>query len=148
MTYEAFYDLVDKIKNDQVFQNNSYICQAPVREQLIVALYRFGMYGNGASAGQVARHFGIGAGTSDLYVNRVITALLRHRTDEVYWPTPAEKRNVMETIQSSSGFPNCIGCVDGTGIVLSYAPVDNEEDFFNRKSEYSLAAMVVVDPDI
>ncbi|KAG2219657.1 hypothetical protein INT45_012358, partial [Circinella minor] len=134
MSSVAFYDLVDKIKNDQVFQNNSYICQAPVREQLIVALYRFGMYGNGASAGQVARHFGIGADTSDLYVNRVITALLRHRTDEVYWPTPAEKHNIKETIQSSSGFPNCIGCVDGTGIVLSYAPVDNEEDFFNRKS--------------
>ncbi|KAG2220162.1 hypothetical protein INT45_013860 [Circinella minor] len=148
MTYEAFYDLVDKIKNDQVFQNNSCMRQAPVREQLIVALYRFGMYGNGASTRQVARHFGIRASTSDLYVNRVITALLRHRTDEVYWPTPAEKRNIKETIQSSSGFPNCIGCVDGTGIVLSHAPVDNEEDFFNRKSEYSLASMVVVDPHI
>ncbi|KAG2220447.1 hypothetical protein INT45_004189 [Circinella minor] len=132
MTYEAFYDLVDKIKNDQVFQNDSWTRQAPVREQLIVALYRFGMY----------------AGTSDLYVNRVITALLRHRTDDVYWPTSAEKRNIKETIQSSSGFPNCIGCVDGTGIVLSYAPVDNEEGFFNRKSEYSSAAMIVVDPDI
>ncbi|KAG2216451.1 hypothetical protein INT45_000064 [Circinella minor] len=119
MTYEAFYDLVDKIKNDQVFQNNSYICQAPVREQLIVALIV------------------LGCTAMALLLDKLldILELELHRTDEVYWPTPAEKHNIKETIQSSSGFPNCIGCVNGTGIVLSYPPVDNEEDFFNRKSD-------------
>lgn len=77
MTRDAFEHIVELIKSDPVFQNDSNNKQAPVEIQLAVALYRFGTYGNGASVAQVAKKFGIGAGTTELYTNRVIRALVR-----------------------------------------------------------------------
>ena len=46
----------------------------PVAEQVAIALYHFGHYGNAARAMKVALHFGIGFGTVHLVTTRVLTA--------------------------------------------------------------------------
>ncbi|KAF8816582.1 hypothetical protein BYT27DRAFT_7220665 [Phlegmacium glaucopus] len=56
--------------DDPVFHNNSNNSQMPVAEQVMIALYRFGHYGNAASAMKVALHFGIGFGTVHLVTTR------------------------------------------------------------------------------
>ena len=50
--------------------------QAPVKSQLMVAVYRFGAYGvNAASVGSVARKFGISEGSVINHTYRTIMAL-------------------------------------------------------------------------
>ena len=50
----CFDDLVTVIHDDEVFQNNSNNPQVPVDEQVAIALYCFGHYGNAASTLKVA----------------------------------------------------------------------------------------------
>lgn len=49
MEPDCFDALVEAIRDDPVFQNDSRADQMPVEEQLAIALYRFGHYGNAAS---------------------------------------------------------------------------------------------------
>lgn len=51
--------ILEEIRNDPVFRNDSWNPQAPVEYQLMVALSRFGHYGNGVSVMSVARNFRI-----------------------------------------------------------------------------------------
>ncbi|KAG1798341.1 hypothetical protein EV424DRAFT_1352572 [Suillus variegatus] len=50
---DTFDKIVEKIKDDTVFFNNSNNPQQPVEEQLAITLYRFGHNGNAASQSQV-----------------------------------------------------------------------------------------------
>ena len=50
----CFDDLIEVIKDDEVFQNNYNNPQMAVNEQLSIALYRFGHYGNAVSTMKVA----------------------------------------------------------------------------------------------
>ena len=65
----CFDDLVTVIQDDEVFHNNSNNSQMPVDEQLAIALFRFGHYGNAASTMKVALWAGIGFGTVRLVIN-------------------------------------------------------------------------------
>ena len=58
----CFDDLVAVIQDDEVFQNNSNNPQMPVAEQLAIALFRFGHYGNATSTLKVALWAGVGYG--------------------------------------------------------------------------------------
>jgi hypothetical protein len=66
----TFDRLVEAIKDDPVFVSHSEIShQAPVEEQLAVALYRFGHNGNAASLQTIANWAGIGGGTIELHTH-------------------------------------------------------------------------------
>ena len=145
MTRDAFKLVVDLIKNDQVFHNDSNNKQAPVEIQLAVALYRFGTYGNGASTIQVAKKFGVAVGTTELYTNRVIRALVRLYPYVVTWPKQEERITIKQATRDISGFPNCLGAVDGTHIVLSMRPGKNGSDYYTRKYGYAISAMIACD---
>lgn len=59
MNQESFYRLYDLIKDHEVYLPTGGRPQKDVRLQMMVALERLGMYGNGASVGRVARSAGI-----------------------------------------------------------------------------------------
>jgi hypothetical protein len=64
ITPAAFDKLLEGIKDDHVFQNNSDTAeQLPVQHQLAITLYRCGHFGNGASIRLMALLFVIGYGT-------------------------------------------------------------------------------------
>ncbi|KAJ9093559.1 hypothetical protein QFC21_006400, partial [Naganishia friedmannii] len=48
MSKVCFWRLVDHIKDNPVFSNQSHREQDPVQHQLLVTLFRLGKYGNGA----------------------------------------------------------------------------------------------------
>ena len=75
MDPSCFDDLVNVIKDDDVFHNNSHNPQMPIDEQLAIALFRFGHYGNAANTMKVALWAGVGFGTVSLVTNCVIKAL-------------------------------------------------------------------------
>jgi hypothetical protein len=71
----VFGVLLDLIKDHEVFQNNSNMPQSPVEQQLAVALYQLGCYGNGASLKDVACVAGYSEGSVEAFTNRVFSAI-------------------------------------------------------------------------
>lgn len=61
------------------------------------------------------------------------------------WPDKHERMATKEATRNISGFPNCLGAVDGTHIVLGMQPATEASDYFTRKFGYALNAMVVCD---
>ena len=101
----TFDRLVKAIETDPVFvSHSSHSRQAPVCQQLAVALYRFGHYGNAASLQSVANWAGIGKGTVALYTRRVMVALLQPEfmTSCVHWPSQEEKEIAKSWVQQRS----------------------------------------------
>ena len=145
MSREAFADLTNRLSGHRVFHNTSRHPQRSVQLQFMVALYRFGCSGNGASVGKVARHFGLSEGAVILYTNRVIVALLSIEKDVILWPDVAERKVIKKRIFELSSFPNCLGFVDGTLIVLANKPNMEGADYFSHKARYGINTLIVCD---
>jgi len=143
----AFDHLIEAIKNDPVFIGRSKLSpQAPVKEQLAVALYRFGHNGNAASLQSIANWAGIGKGTVELYTRRVMTAFLQPEfmRGSVHWPDEEEKEAAKQWVQDHSckAWRNGWCFVDGTLVPLASRPYWYGESYFDRKCRYSLNVQV------
>ena len=57
---DCFDAVVEAIQDDEIFRNNSNNAQVPVTQQVAIALYHFGHYGNAASTMKVALWAGVG----------------------------------------------------------------------------------------
>ena len=78
ITPDCFDDLVKTIADDHVFYNNSNNFQMPIDQQLAIALYCFGHYGNAASTMKVALWAGAGYGTVQLiFGNKFIIFMIQ-----------------------------------------------------------------------
>jgi len=144
MSPTAFRHILNLIEINPIFMNNGHCPQRDVRFQLAVTLYRFGRHGNGVSLADIT-HMGISEGSVELYTNRVIVALLSLEREWVRWPNEEEKKSIKRSIEEISGFPSCIGFVDGTHVGLFAEPVKHGEDYFNRKNGYSINTLIVCD---
>jgi DDE superfamily endonuclease len=61
------------------------------------------------------------------------------------WPDHEERLDIKRRIRRESGFPSCLGFVDGTLFVLENKPLLDGEDCFSRKGRYGLAGLIVCD---
>src|SRR5205085_1718879 len=122
----CFDALVSAIEGHEVFQNNSNHSQIPVPQQLAIALYRFGHYGNAASTLKVALWAGVGYGTVQLVTCRVIAAICteRFRRSALRWPSPEAKEAAKTWVEQNScpGWRNGWLMVDGTLVPLFMWP--------------------------
>lgn len=118
-----------------------------VEVQLMVVLKRLGNnFGTtGSSIGRISRECGISEGSVNVFTKRVFTAIFSLEKRFVYWLTAVEKKGIAKKIQERSGFPDCIGCVDGSLIPVMYKPSFNGGDFYNRKNCYGLNILAVCD---
>lgn len=142
----TFDRLVARLEADPVFANNSDNAQMPVEEQVAIALYRFGHYGNAASLQEVANWAGCGKGTVDLVTRRVMTAILRpdFLDEYVRHPTPAEKEKAKDWVESHScrAWRKGWCMVDGTLVPFDERPFWYGESYYDRKCNYSLNIQV------
>ncbi|KAJ3751665.1 hypothetical protein FB446DRAFT_602335, partial [Lentinula raphanica] len=142
ITPETFDELVNDIQDDAVFLNNSQNVQAPVTDQLAIALYRFGHSGNGANMQQVANWAGYSKGMVRLATQRVLTALLRPDFIKrvVRPPSMEEKEDARKWVEEHSckAWRDGIYLVDGTLIAIAERPFWFGESYFDRKCNYSL----------
>ncbi|XP_039503140.1 putative nuclease HARBI1, partial [Pimephales promelas] len=53
-------------------------------------------------------------------------------------------REVTEQLEFPLGFPNVVGCIDGTHIPI-IAPSENEADYVNRRSIHSINVQIICD---
>ena len=143
----AFGIILWSIKSHPVFTNNSRVDQLCIEQQLQIALYRFGRFGNAASVMDVARTFGVSEGTVINCTKRVIEAILSLEDTYLRWYTTRESTNMKKRIYQRSGFSNCLGFLDGTAIVYAEKPVKDGEFYYNRKSDYGLNCQIVADLD-
>ncbi|KAL1724902.1 hypothetical protein EV714DRAFT_185168, partial [Schizophyllum commune] len=142
ITPACFDALVDILGDDPVFQNNSHNKQMPVAHQLVIALYRFGHYGNTASNIKVALLFGVGFGTVNLVTSRVIKAICseRFRTAALQWPGEEEQEKAKQWVEEAScpAWREGWLMVDGTLVPLFRRPGHFGNSFYDRKSNYPL----------
>jgi hypothetical protein len=143
---ETFDSLLEIIKQNPVFQNQSNKAQAPVNVQLAIALYRFGHFENAASVEKVAQWAGVSEGTVVNCTCRVCIAFLALHDQAVHWPNEDEKEKAKEWVKKVScqewrdGF--CM--VDGTLIPLFEKPGHHGEAYFDQKSNYLLNVQVSI----
>ncbi|ESK80867.1 hypothetical protein Moror_9164 [Moniliophthora roreri MCA 2997] len=152
MTPACFDKLVETIGEDPAFTNNAHNDQMPPEEQIAIALYCFGHYGNAASTIKVALWAGVGYGTVDLCTKWVMLACLSYafRQSALHWPDQTQKEGAMQWVEDRS----CPGwhfgwlMVDGTLIPLYARPGLYGNTYFDRKANYSLNVQLVNTPDL
>ncbi len=69
--------------------------------------------------------------------------LISSEKDEVYWPGIEERKEIMEGIAMSRGFPSCIGFVDGVRIPLATKPTWKYEAFLSGAEKCEYISMIV-----
>ncbi|KAG2798639.1 hypothetical protein PC129_g20324 [Phytophthora cactorum] len=145
VTRFQFIQIVNLIPDHTIFSNMYNVPQTPSWCQLMVALYRFGCDGNGASIGKLARHFRCAEGTVELFTDRWIIALVALVDQVVTWPDADECAEISARIEDVSGFRQCIGLVDGTLFPFTEKPERDGADYSSQKACYWLAGLVVCD---
>lgn len=150
MDPSTFDQLVLKLETDDVFHNDSSNgeSQISVDQQLLTTLIRMGTYGNGASLSKIAAFFGIGKGTVDLIIRRVITAITNSNLRSLYvrWPASQEKETAKDWVEDQvqvSEWQNGFCMVDRTLIPLCRKPSHHGDTFYDRKSNYSISVQII-----
>lgn len=144
LTPVQFDLLIQLIEGNDVFKSkNPLKPQAPVRTQLIVALYRLGT--KGISVEKVALTFGVGQGTVSLYTRRCVKAICCLEDLFIYWPGPERKLEIKEWFRKVKGFPQTIGAVDGVHFPLESAPSLSTKEWNTRKCVYAMGCTAVCD---
>lgn len=111
----------------------------------MLLLKYLGSFGNSNSATNLAQFFGLGKGTIDNYLDRAATAILSLQGEAITWPDVDERREIGRRIQEKHGFPNCVGLIDGTLLPLAFKPIANGEDYYTRKANYAVHALITCD---
>lgn len=146
VTPACFDDILAAIKDDEAFQNNSPNEQTPIDQQLAVALFRFGHFGNAASTMKVALWAGVGYGTVRLFTNRVMLAVCkeRFRRSALRWADQEAKEKAKDWVESAScpAWRDGWLMVDGTLVPLFMRPGFYGNTWFDRKSNYSMNVQV------
>jgi hypothetical protein len=119
VTRDAFNNILLLIQGHDVFKPPKRgKPQQPPALQFMVALYYFGMEGEGHSNAKIREVSGCGSGTATLYVNQVVTAILSLKEHFLSWPNE-EKQRIATEFQKISNLPNCVGLIAGTMFPLA-----------------------------
>ncbi|RPD72619.1 hypothetical protein L226DRAFT_466844 [Lentinus tigrinus ALCF2SS1-7] len=148
----TFDQLLAHVASDPIFANNSRNPQFPVEQQLAIALWRFGHYGNAAGLQKVANWAGVGKGYVLLATRRVVVALTRRDflDETICMPTAEEKDEAKEWVEQHSckAWRDGWLLVDGTLVPLYMRPYWYGESYYDRKCQYSLNIQVVSLPNL
>lgn len=146
ITPHTFDALVELLRDNEVFHNNSRNPQAPVEKQLAVALYRFGHFGNAAGIEEVGLWAGVSYGFVDQCTRRVLMAVTSEEVKAacVHWPSEDEIEAARSEVErmSCKGWRNGWCMVDGTLVPLYSRPHHFGTTWFDRKSNYSMNVQV------
>lgn len=142
-----FIELVDLIKGHPVFNGNEAYQRRHFSPELhlLITLKYFGNDGNGGSALKVKDALGVSKGAVEFYVNRTVKAILSLESVAFFWPDDTERREISARIREKHHFPCCVGLMDGTHLGLAVKPEANGEEYFTRKSQYAITALIIVD---
>ncbi|KAF1806346.1 hypothetical protein FB192DRAFT_1464258, partial [Mucor lusitanicus] len=133
MSRPCFFRLYGEIKDRQVFISTSGPSQRDVRIQMLVALARLGVFGNGATNRRLALTFDISHGSVDVYCNRFREAVKSLEPKYARWPNEEEKQKIIQKHKERYDLHDCIGFMDGSLIQLYRTPHFHPDKFISRK---------------
>jgi hypothetical protein len=117
-----------------------------VAEQLAIALFRFGHYGNATNTMKTALWAGVGYGTVHLVTKQVMTAVCGEQFCQaaLHWPDPAAIEHAKSWVEENScpAWRNGWAMVDGTLVPLHARPGFYGNTWYDRKSNYSMNVQV------
>jgi len=149
MGEESFEALLSRISGHQLMTEN-YLGRRTVhspRIQLSSYLKSVGFHGNSASSLAIATFLNISVGSIHRYrqkIRDVILDLLK--SSSLTWPDSDERDLIARQIKRKYKLKGCVGAVDGTLFPFGSKPnIKNAEDYFDRKSNYSLNAIIIND---
>ncbi|EGN95055.1 hypothetical protein SERLA73DRAFT_61088, partial [Serpula lacrymans var. lacrymans S7.3] len=144
-TFDAIMTLIE---NHPIFHNESNNPQYAVSLQLAIFLVRAGHYGNAVSCDDVAEWAGVSAGTVALLTKQVVVALISLHDMVMCKPTNEEKIKAKAYAGSKvcPSWQNGWLSVDGTTFLLFQKPSHFGEAWYDRSSNYSLNAQIVILP--
>jgi hypothetical protein len=145
MSRNSFKTLVRMIEDHAIFHNNSRNPQAPVWEQVFIALRRFGCEGNAISVGMASRYGGVSVGSICKYTDRVTTAIYDIGHSLIEWPNAIERQQISNRFHNEHGLKGAVAIVDGTQIVIAQRPHIDGETYYTRKGRYSINLQIVCD---
>uniref|UniRef100_UPI0037E7A495 putative nuclease HARBI1 n=1 Tax=Semicossyphus pulcher TaxID=241346 RepID=UPI0037E7A495 len=114
--------------------------QALTSEQILCVAFCF--FANGSFLHNVGDAEHLSKAIVCRAVRKVYLALKRFL--HIFVKFPSHKGAMKEELHRIAGFPNVIGCVDGTHIPIR-APSENEGDYVNRKSIHSINVQIICD---
>ena len=90
--------------------------------------------------------FGVAPCTLSLVIRQVCQAIVKLLASKlIRFPTSEnELRELMTRFENKCGFPQVVGCVDGTHVPIKQ-PIENPHDYFCYKMKYSLNVQAVCD---
>jgi len=143
---DIFDDILDQISHHSIFTNRSNNPQLPVAIQLAIFLNRVGHYGNAISPEDVGQWAGVSVGSVINCTNRVMIALLDQHDAFISFPTPdsedAELSRQFAESRSCPEWRNGFLALDGSTFGLCNKPGFFGENFYSRKSQYSISCQV------
>lgn len=138
-THQSFFTVCDLIRDHPVFQSTGTKPQRPVEIQLATFLRLYGGTRQHHLAGALSCN--VGAGTTFLYVDRVVEALGDLSGDFVRWPNELRRAEIRDAF-SEMGFPGAIGAVDGSLIQFADKPATDAIYYYCRKKFYGVRSLV------
>ncbi|KAH7905417.1 hypothetical protein BJ138DRAFT_1017729 [Hygrophoropsis aurantiaca] len=141
---DIFDRILNQISDHTVFQNRSNNPQLPIAIQLAIFLNRVGHYGNAISPEYVAEWAGVSVGTVFNCTHRVMVALLDQHDTFIRFPdaVDAERSKAYCEERTCPIWRNGYLAVDGSAVNLFEKPGFHGQDFYDRKSNYSLNCQV------
>ena len=110
---------------------------SPLLQVLVTLRY----YASGSFQDVCGELIGVDQSTVSRTVTRVTNAFLRQVPTHVKLPEQRQADRTKAKFYETNGFPNVIGCIDGTQIRIQ-APSANEHEFVNRKGYHSINVQV------
>ena len=133
----VIFQLSDELKNDIEYPMPRKGSLSPVLQVCLTLRY----YATGSFQSVLGDLIGVDQSTACRTIHRV-TAALRPRVDDwVKMPTQAEADRQKQKFYAMRGFPNVIGCIDGTQIPIQ-GPHQRNHEFVNRKHFHSINTQV------
>ncbi|CAG2189299.1 unnamed protein product [Mytilus edulis] len=99
-------------------------------------------YGSGSQLQVVGDTMGYDKSTVSRVVRDVTDALVDRKDQYIKWPTERQKNINKRAFYEKAGFPNVIGCIDGTHVHIQ-APTEDEPAYVNRKGFHSINVQVI-----
>ncbi|CAC5399721.1 HARBI1 [Mytilus coruscus] len=135
-------EYISDLLRDDLQRSTSRCTALSVEEQVMISLRFF-------ASGSHLHVIGDTMGHDKATVSRVLTkftdALIAKRDQFIKWPCTPDKLNATKNgFYEKAGFPNVIGCVDGTHVRIQ-APEDDEPSFVNRKGFHSVNVQGICD---
>ena len=140
----TFDSLVSRIKDHDIFHNNSNNSQLPVYIQLCIFLFCAGHYGNASSPEDTAKGAGVSIDGVEKCTDHVIVALLSCHDEAIHFPDATEKE-CSKSYVAKAVCPEWRGgflLADGSKFPFYQRPDLHGDAWFDKDGTYSIDCQV------